>query len=81
MQLRWTLEAATDFQPVAEYLVEHLPEQAALLVRTVHEAPALLLEFPHRGRAGKKVGTRELVNPSLPYLIVYTVRDDLEFVV
>ena len=50
-------------------------------MRTVHEAPALLLEFPHRGRAGKKVGTRELVNPSLPYLIVYTVRDDLEFVV
>jgi hypothetical protein len=51
---------------VAGYLVEHVPEQAA---------------GPHRGRPGKMVGTRELVIPSLPYLIAHTVRDDVEFVV
>lgn len=42
MQLRWTRGA----------------ERASALVRTVYEAPALLLEFPHRGRPGNKAGTR-----------------------
>jgi len=41
----------------------------------------LLLEFPHRGRPGKKAGTRELVISALPYLIVYTVRGDVVCVV
>ena len=81
MQLRWTRDAAADLERIAEYLVQHVPERASALVRTVYEAPALLLEFPHRGRPGKKAGTRELVLPSLPYVIVYTVRDDLVFVV
>ena len=81
MQLRWTAEAATDLERIADYLVQHAPGRAAELVRTVYEAPALLLEYPHRGRPGKEVGTRELIISSLPYLIVYTVRDDVVFVV
>ena len=58
-----------------------MPERAAALVRTIYEAPSLLLDFPLRGRPGKKAGTRELVMPSLPYVIVYTVRDDVVVVV
>ena len=81
MQLRWTRAAATDLERITDYLVQHVPERASALVGTVYEAPALLLEFPHRGRPGKKAGTRELVMPSLPYVIVYTVRDDVVFVV
>ena len=54
---------------------------AAELVRAVYDAPALLLEFPHRGRPGKKAGTRELVISALPDLIVYTVRGDVVCVV
>lgn len=81
MQLRWTREAATDLERIAEYLVQHVPERAPALVRTVYEATGLLLEFPHRGRPGKKAGTRELVIPSLPYVVVYVVRDDVLFVV
>ena len=74
MQLRWTREAAADLEGITDYLFQHVPERAAELVRTVYDAPALLLEFPHRGRPGKKAGTRELVIPALPYLVVYTVR-------
>ena len=81
MRLRWTREAATDLERIAEYLVQHVPERAAALVRTIYEAPSLLLDFPLRGRPGKKAGTRELVMPSLPYVIVYTVRDDVVVVV
>ena len=81
MQLRWTREAATDLEHIAEDLVQLVPERASALVRTVYEAPASLLAFPHLGRPGKQAGTRELVMPSLPYVIVYMVRDDVVFVV
>lgn len=81
MQLRWTEEAATDLERIADYLFEHVPDRAAELVRTVYDAPATLLTFPHRGRQGKREGTRELVLSPLPYLVVYAVRDDMIFIV
>ena len=47
----------------------------------VYEAPTALLTFPHRGRPGKKEGTRELVLSAPPYVVVYAVRDDVIFIV
>ena len=81
MQLRWTEEAASDLTRIADYLFEHAPERAAQLVRTVYDAPSSLLTFPGRGRAGKKRGTRELVLSPLPYIVVYTVRGEIVYVV
>ena len=81
MQLRWTREAAADLEHIADYLFQHVPDRAAELVRAVYDAPALLLEFPNRGRPGKKEGTREFVLSPLPYLVVYTVGRDVIFVV
>jgi plasmid stabilization system protein ParE len=40
-----------------------------------------LLTFPNRGRPGKNEGTRELVMSPLPYIVVYTVREDAVYVV
>ena len=81
MQLRWTEEAATDLERIADYLFVHAPDRAEKLVRTVYEAPATLLTFPQRGRPGGKDGTRELVLTPLPYLLVYAVRDEVIFIV
>jgi toxin ParE1/3/4 len=81
MKLRWTAEAANDLTRIADYLFEHAPDRAAQLIRTVFEAPASLLAFPARGRPGKKHGTRELVLSSLPYVVVYTIRDEVVYVV
>lgn len=67
MQLRWTREAAADLERIADYLIQHLPERAAELVRAVYDAPALLLEFPHRGRPGTKAGTRDLTASDFPF--------------
>jgi toxin ParE1/3/4 len=77
MQVRWTEHAASDLEHIADYLFEHAPE----LVRTVYDSPAGLVTFPNRGRLGKQDGTRELVLSPLPYIVVYTVRGDVIYII
>jgi addiction module RelE/StbE family toxin len=80
MRVRWTPAAADDFENIANYLFEQTPENAARLIREIYLAPKGLESFPKRGRAGKKEGTRELVLPSLPYVIVYRVTSESVYV-
>jgi toxin ParE1/3/4 len=35
-----------------------------------------LADFPALGRPGRKPGTRELVIPRLPYIVIYRVRGE-----
>ena len=79
MELRWTEEAAADLEHITDYLFQNVPERAAELVRGIYNAA--LLTFPHRGRAGKKEGTRELVLSSLPYLVVYQITGEVIHIV
>ena len=81
MQLKWTEEAAADLEHIADYLFEHAPEQAPDIIRSIYNLPASLLTFPLRGRQGRKQGTRELVLPSLPYVVIYAVAGDVVYVV
>ncbi len=81
MLIRWTEDAADDLERIADYLLIHAPDQAPALVRAVYKAPSSLLTFPHRGRVGKREGTRELVLSPLPYILVYKVINDTIFVV
>jgi addiction module RelE/StbE family toxin len=76
MQLRWSEEAASDLDRITNYLFEETPQHAPELVRAIYKAPCALLAFPHRGRHGKKEGTRELVLSPLPYIIVYRIAGD-----
>jgi len=76
MQVRWTPATADDLENIANYLFEKTPENAARLIREIFRTPAELKDFPNRGRTGKKEGTRELVLPSLPYMIVYQIRSN-----
>jgi toxin ParE1/3/4 len=81
MQLRWTAEAAADLENIANYLFERTPENAERIVRSIFDTASKLTRFPLRGRPGKKSGSRELVIPSLPYIIVYQVRSDVLHIV
>ena len=81
MELRWTEEAAADLEHITDYLFQNAPERAAELVRGIYNAPAALLTFPCRGRAGRKEGTRELVLSSLPYIVVYQITGEVIHVV
>ena len=39
MELRWTQEAATDLERIADYLFEHTPDHAERLVRVLYDPP------------------------------------------
>jgi toxin ParE1/3/4 len=71
MQVRWTTAAANDLENIADYLFEKTPENAARLIHEICDAVFALRIYPNRGRPGKKSGTRELVLPALPYIVVY----------
>jgi toxin ParE1/3/4 len=81
MELRWTEEAADDLEQISEYFFEHAPERAAEVVTRIYDAPSVLLTFPFCGRPGKREGTRELLIPPLPYLVVYQIAGDVIHVV
>jgi addiction module RelE/StbE family toxin len=77
MEIRWTEAAADDLEQITNYLFDHAPGRAAELVREIYHAPSALANFPHRGRPGKKRGTRELVLSPLPYIVIYQVTGDI----
>jgi plasmid stabilization system protein ParE len=78
MRIRWTEPAARDLTGICDYTQEHHgPGPAHKLALRIYEAIGSLPQFPHLGRLGRKLGTRELVLPGSPFLAVYRVRKDV----
>jgi toxin ParE1/3/4 len=79
MRIRWTQAAADDFESIANYLTEHHPTYIHSTILEIHQRIQSLLSFSSRGRPGRIEGTRELVIPRLPYIVVYRIAvDDVE---
>ena len=74
MRIQWTPAAADDLQNLSDYLKDHHPHYRQPTMRKVYAAVQSLKEWPHRGRAGREEGTRELLFPPLPYIAVYRVK-------
>jgi toxin ParE1/3/4 len=75
MRIRWTLAAAADLEHIKDYLTEHYPHLAQSTVLELYETIRSLKASPHRGRAGREEGTRELVFTDLPYIAAYRVKE------
>jgi toxin ParE1/3/4 len=75
MLIRWTPAAAADLQHLSDYLKDHHPRYLQPTLRKLYAAIQSLKEWPHRGRAGREEGTRELLFPPLPYVAVYRVKE------
>ena len=71
MRLRYTPQAIRHLDAIAEYISKHNPEAARRAGARIREVIDLLRIFPLIGHAGALSGTRELIVPSLPYIIVY----------
>ena len=76
MRLRWTPAAAADFENIDHYLQEHHPSYRTPTVLKLYNQIRSLKQFPNLGRPGRELGTRELLFPPLPYIVVYRLRDD-----
>ena len=76
MRLRWTKLASQDLDDIAEYIGQDSPAAACRVVLELMErAESALVPHPAAGRAGRLLGTRELVIGSLPYVIAYRVSE------
>jgi toxin ParE1/3/4 len=70
--IRWLRNALGNVQSIHAYYIDEGSQKTArvvcqLIVKTVNQ----LKEFPNLGRIGRVSGTRELVVPKTPYLVIY----------
>ncbi len=77
MRIRWTLLALEQLEEIQDYIAEHDPGAAFDVTgKMIDRVEADLPLHPYLGRAGEHVpGTRELVIPGTPFIVVYRVRE------
>jgi len=74
-QLDWSSEALADIQELRDYITERNRTAASAVFLRIVERAGLLIEQPKFGRPGRVRGTRELVIPGTPFIIVYAILD------
>lgn len=73
---RWTAPALRDFSEGMAFIARDDPEAARRVAERVGAAVRRLEQFPLLGKMGRRHGTRELVLPRLPYVLVYRAEGD-----
>ena len=76
MRILWTHSARRDLMTHLDYLAARNPNAALQLEAAALQMVEGLIDFPHRGRPGRRKETRELPIPGLPYVVVYSIRED-----
>lgn len=81
MTVRFSRQASKHLREIRAHIAAHRPLTAELVRGRILESIRSLQEVPRLGRTGRKEGTRELVVPGLPYIIVYLIGKDDALVV
>lgn len=76
MQIKWLRTAAKNLSDEADYLALENPKVAKEFFVKVVSSVNQLAEFPELGRAGRVLGTRELVIIGYPYIVPYRIKND-----
>jgi addiction module RelE/StbE family toxin len=74
MQVVWRARALADIARIVDHVAEDNPRAAARIGRELVIAGDSLIDFPRRGRLGRRPGTRELVVVR-PYILVYRIAE------
>lgn len=74
-RIRWTEPAEADFFSIYQHIAQDDRAAAERVGNRLLAAVESLRDLPRRGRPGRVPGTREMIVPGLPWLIVYVVRD------
>jgi toxin ParE1/3/4 len=73
MQLKWSAFALADRTTIFDFIEADNPRAAAAIDERIRSRVAGLAKFAEMGRAGRIVGTRELVISGTPYIAAYSV--------
>jgi addiction module RelE/StbE family toxin len=73
VNLRYTLRALRHLDAIASYIGKQNPQAARAIGARIRESIDLLAKFPNMGHQGALPGTREMVVPSLPYIVVHRI--------
>ena len=76
MRIVWLRSAERNLEEQLEYIGERNSRAANTLADKIATTVASLADHPRRGRPGRIAGTRELVVPGTPYIVVYMLRAD-----
>lgn len=76
MKLRYKARALRHIEAIHGYIANHDPRAAARVVRRIEHSIGRLASFPLSGRPGVVTGTRILVVPGVPYVVIYRVREE-----
>jgi addiction module RelE/StbE family toxin len=74
MDVFWLEAAIADIEEIVAYIAADNPVAARQVASGLYDAAARLGSHPRIGRRGRSRGTRELVVPSLPFIIAYRIR-------
>jgi addiction module RelE/StbE family toxin len=74
VKVRYTPQAGRDLAEIYRYIASDNPAAAGRTLDRIERLAELLARVPFAGRRGRVSGTREMVVPDLPYIVVYRVR-------
>ncbi len=76
MRLAWSVLALSDRANIFDRIEQDSPKAAVAIDLQIEMAADRLLQFPHSGRPGRVMGTRELVITGTSYIAAYRVTTD-----
>ena len=77
MNIEWSPEAVEDLNSLRAFIAQDKSSAArAVVLHILQTIEQLVPDNPHMGRPGRVPGTRELVNPSTPFIVPYRLRGD-----
>jgi plasmid stabilization system protein ParE len=71
LKLTYSARSLRHLDAIFEHIVADDPNAAMRVIGSIRAACGRLARFPHLGRAGDRLGTREWSMPRLPYVVVY----------
>jgi addiction module RelE/StbE family toxin len=75
MKIVWSRIALAEILAIRHYIAKDKPLAAARVAARIRSSANRLAFAAESGRSGRIPGTRELVIPGLPYILLYQIAD------
>ncbi len=82
MRIEWSKGAEKNLDGIESYIAQDNPNAAAKIVlKIVRRTYDQLSKQPASGRPGRISGTRELIFPEIPYIVIYTLQEEIIYII